>query len=203
MGFDPFGPRPAHWAPVGYVSVFFEWPWSMARSRSARWGRGGGAIRTIVQLAGIGLVTVLGTISIAFLQAPSMSGRGDRATPGLAQLDVGSLACDPSLPDGPEPEALQGRLRTVSPTFMPCLAGATPSPRDTLRLKLTVECSGVVAEISVVDAGDWPSVVVSCTREALSRARFPAHGLASGYTFDFPVRYTAARADPVYGSMLR
>jgi len=147
-------------------------------------------MRTVTQVAGIGLATAVGSVTIALLQAPAVPDQPDWAATGLAQLDVAAIACDPTLPDGPRPEAIQERLRTVTPSFMPCLAQTAPPPHETLRLELTVDCTGRLAEVAVVEAGDWPSDVVACTRSALGRARFPAHGLKSGYTFDFPVRYT-------------
>lgn len=151
-------------------------------------------MRTVAQVVGIGLAATLGSVTIALVRAPvPVPDQAVWATAGLAQLDVGLLACDLSLPhEGPSTEAVQERLRTVSPAFMPCLTPEGPeaaAPRDTLRLQLTIDCSGALSHVGVIEAGDWPREVVDCTRQALSGADFPAHGLIDGYRIEFPVRY--------------
>ncbi|MEN0068073.1 MAG: hypothetical protein AAGA48_38450 [Myxococcota bacterium] len=151
-------------------------------------------MRTVGQVVGIGLAATLGSVTIALSRVPASASDEAWASSGLAQLDVGLLACDMTLPaEGPSPEALRERLRAATPRFMPCLAPSADAPQETLRLQLTVDCSGSLSGVEVVEAGDWPDHVVSCTRASLAGARFPAHGLIDGFAFDFPVRYTAAK----------
>ncbi len=148
-------------------------------------------MRTMAPIAAIGLVTAVGSVTIAFLQAsPSVPLEAEWAATGLAQLDVDRVTCDPSLPEGPGPEALHSRLRAVTPQFMPCLKETRDVPAGTLHLSITIDCTGSPSRIEVVDEGDWPDDVVACARDVLRAAHFPAHGASDGYTFEFPVRYT-------------
>lgn len=152
-------------------------------------------MRTVAQVVGIGAVATFGSVTIALFGAPELvRDEATLAAAGLASLDVGLLACDASLPpEGPAPDALNERLRAATPRVMPCLPPSSDPPRETLGLQLTIDCSGALVDVAVARAGDWPSDVVECFADALEHARFPAHGRLDGYTFDFPVRYTAHR----------
>jgi len=72
---------------------------------------------------------------------------------------------------------------------LPCI-GDGVQPSETLRLRITVACSGVVDRVDVVDGGDWPASVATCVSETLEYAEFPAHGLPDGDSFDYPLRFT-------------
>jgi hypothetical protein len=71
-----------------------------------------------------------------------------------------------------------------------CLQGTDASPSDALRLEIRVACTGRVADVSVLDQGDWPSAVATCVADTLKFAPFPAHDLPDGETFEYPLRYT-------------
>ncbi|MEM6930285.1 MAG: hypothetical protein AAF602_25315 [Myxococcota bacterium] len=148
-------------------------------------------MRSLAGVASLGLVAAVCSVTLALLGPRSAPDQADWASHGLARLDVGALACDPDLPDGPSPEALKARLRTVTPTFMPCFTERDATADGTLHLSMTIDCTGTLADITVIEDGDWSPDVVQCTRDALGLARFPAHGRSNGYTFDFPVRYSA------------
>lgn len=104
-------------------------------------------------------------------------------------LDVAEedgMAASQGLSQGDASVALNGFVHHV----LPCLSGEGAQPAGTLRLEITVACSGVVDEVRVLEAGDWPSGVASCVSETLEYAEFPAHGLPDGDTFEYPLRFT-------------
>jgi len=72
---------------------------------------------------------------------------------------------------------------------LPCIGGDA-QPAETLRLEITVACSGVVDGVEVLDAGDWPPSVAACVSDTLEYAEFPAHGLPDGDSFEYPLKFT-------------
>jgi len=107
------------------------------------------------------------------------------AGPTEVEEDDG-MAASQGLSQGQAAMALDGFVHHV----LPCLAGEGAQPAETLRLEITVACSGVVDGVEVLDAGDWPSSVAACVTDTLQFAEFPAHGLPDGDRFEYPLRFT-------------
>ena len=84
-------------------------------------------------------------------------------------------------------------VRTVMRGFvgntLACVPAGT-APNGTLTTEIRVGCDGVVAEVRVSDPGGLPEDLVTCVRETLTYAEFPAHDLPDGYTFTYPVTFT-------------
>jgi murein DD-endopeptidase MepM/ murein hydrolase activator NlpD len=70
-----------------------------------------------------------------------------------------------------------------------CMSSDTPTA--TVDLDITVACTGRVAKVEVADDGGMPPAVVSCIRDVLQFAPFPAHDYPDGFEFSYPLRYQA------------
>lgn len=75
--------------------------------------------------------------------------------------------------------------------FLPRLGRCVPEEgaSGTASLELTVGCSGRVAEVRMLDSGGLPADMVSCVRETLRYAEFPAHDIPDGFTFAYPLTF--------------
>lgn len=87
--------------------------------------------------------------------------------------------------DGDQVRAAMSKVVTYA---LPCFADA---PTGVLTLSVTAGCDGRVSDLKISDDGGYPSDVTGCVVEILRNAEFPAHDLPDGYTFTYPVRYTA------------
>ncbi len=98
--------------------------------------------------------------------------------------------------DDPEFAASAGlshaQTRRAMDAFLPqlqrCIEGDWPE--GTLRLSITVACTGRVDRVGVVDGGGLPSELTQCIAETLSFAPFPAHDLPDGETFAYPMTFS-------------
>lgn len=61
----------------------------------------------------------------------------------------------------------------------------------TLALRIRVACTGRVADVTVTDPGAAPPEVARCVADTLRFAPFPAHDMPDGFTFDYPLAFTA------------
>lgn len=71
-----------------------------------------------------------------------------------------------------------------------CLEDVASYPTAALDLEIRVACTGRVAEVRVVDPGDWSPEAARCVGEVLRHAPFPAHDLPDGDSFRYPLRFT-------------
>ncbi len=89
---------------------------------------------------------------------------------------------------GLEAGEVRAAMSAVVSYALPCFADA---PTGTLTLSVTAGCDGRVSALEIADDGGFPSDVGGCVVEVLRTAAFPAHDLPDGYTFTYPVNYTA------------
>lgn len=107
------------------------------------------------------------------LAGPALAGSADEemaASAGLSQ------------------EQIAGAMRGFVHHTLPCLADTAPS--RPLEMEITVACTGRVADVRILDAGDWDDEVARCVTETIRYAPFPAHDLPDGETFRYPLRFT-------------
>jgi len=143
----------------------------------------------------VGQVLVVGREAPAERTAPAVpaprASTGDAAPhkPDSLEMPVpeACIPFDPSLgdqdivsPDGLEPHVLSASLEAVLPAALERCSGP-PGP-FAYRYALTVGCDGVVAS---VDGGD--DELGACIADVLRYADFPAHDIAGGMRFDYPV----------------
>lgn len=74
------------------------------------------------------------------------------------------------------------------PGLVACVDGAWPVGRA--ELELTAGCDGRIRAVRVVDDGGLDSGLLSCVRERLGYAEFPAHDLPDGETFVYPLVFS-------------
>lgn len=86
----------------------------------------------------------------------------------------------------------QGEVRAAMSSVvshaLPCFADGDSG---TVVLEVTAGCDGRVSDIAISDAGGYPTDVTGCVVETLRNAAFPAHDLPGGFSFTYPVTYTA------------
>lgn len=130
----------------------------------------------------------------------SLSGAaGMTPEPGRLAMPAAKPCLDPPTGEGLPEEGVVGSrgleagevraaMSAVVSHALPCFADA---PTGTLTLSVTAGCDGRVSDIRISDDGGFPSDVTGCVVETLRYAEFPAHDLPDGYTFAYPVEYTA------------
>lgn len=74
------------------------------------------------------------------------------------------------------------------PGLSACVQGAWPVGRA--ELEITAGCDGRVSAVRVVDDGGLDAALLSCVRERLGYAEFPAHDLPDGETFGYPLVFS-------------
>ena len=89
---------------------------------------------------------------------------------------------------GLEADEVRAAMSGVVNYALPCFADA---PTGTLTLSVTAGCDGRVSDIRISDDGGYPTDVTGCVVDILRNAAFPAHDMPDGYTFTYPVNYTA------------
>jgi len=98
--------------------------------------------------------------------------------------------------DEPEFAASAGlshtQTRQAMDRFLPqlhrCIEGDWPD--GTVRLSITVACTGRVDRVGVLDGGGLSGELTSCIAETLQYAPFPAHDLPDGETFTYPMTFS-------------
>lgn len=70
-----------------------------------------------------------------------------------------------------------------------CISGDWPV--GVISLDITVACTGRVQSITVADRGGLPAALTDCVVETLRHAPFPAHDMPDGFTFGYPLRFSA------------
>ncbi len=158
-------------------------------------------------VATLATTAVIGGVALSVLLSPPPSSRrgvrimGSLATtqglqrpqpkaclsgPGAADVAADDRAMVASA--GLDAQQVTGAMRSFVHHVLPCLRGETPT--ETLDLRITVACTGVVSEVTWSDRGDWSTEVAMCVADTLSYASFPAHDLPDGETFEYPLRFT-------------
>ncbi|MBM4364568.1 MAG: hypothetical protein FJ102_00020 [Deltaproteobacteria bacterium] len=89
---------------------------------------------------------------------------------------------------GLDVDQVQGTMRGFLPKALDCFRDA---PSGTLSVELNVACSGRVTSAQVLDDGGLDDSVARCVTERLAYAPFPAHDMPDGFSFEYPIRYTA------------
>lgn len=107
---------------------------------------------------------------------------GDEAPEG------GAPEASVSASRGLDADQVRDAMSAVVGYALPCFVDA---PTGTLTLSVTAGCDGRVSDIRISDDGGYPTDVSGCAVEILRNAAFPAHDMPDGYTFTYPVRYTA------------
>ncbi len=100
--------------------------------------------------------------------------------------------------DAPEMVASAGlsleQVRGAMDAFVGQTARCIPEggwPEGVISLELTVACSGQVAEVHVAHSGGIDAAIVSCVQDTLRYAPFPAHDMPDGFSFTYPLRFSA------------
>lgn len=89
---------------------------------------------------------------------------------------------------GLDGDQIRTSMAGFGPLALPCIDGH--SPAGALHLEIRVACTGLVSEVHVLDAGDWPEAVAACVTDTLRYTPFPAHDLPDGEVFEYPLRFT-------------
>lgn len=110
----------------------------------------------------------------ACLSGPTLEGGGDElelaASQGLSRAQVSTA------------------MRAFLPKLQRCIDDDWPE--GTLRLSITVACTGRVKTVQVDDSGGLDAALVACATDTLRYAPFPAHDLPDGDTFGYPVVFS-------------
>ena len=109
------------------------------------------------------------------LDPPTLAGAGDEA-----------MAASQGLSEEQVRAAMNGFVHHT----LACLRDVEGHPTRALDLEIRVACTGRVADVRVLDAGDWAPDVARCVGDVLRHAPFPAHDLPDGDTFRYPLRFT-------------
>lgn len=116
-------------------------------------------------------------------EQPCLSGPTDAELAGDEPGMVGSA--------GLERAQVKAAMDAFLGRLSPC-AEAEPSwPVGTARLEITVACTGRVASVQVEDSGGLSASLLGCVQQTLRYAPFPAHDMPDGYTFAYPLRFSA------------
>jgi hypothetical protein len=94
-----------------------------------------------------------------------------------------------AMAQGLSDEQVRGAMSAFVGNSLRCFPPGTPSGR--IHTSITVGCDGRVSAVGIEDDGGLPDAVVSCVRETLGYAPFPAHDMPDGYAFDYPLRFEA------------
>ncbi len=130
------------------------------------------------------LVASSASVGITWVLSPP------RAGSVVAELAAASGTCLEGA--GPLTDRQVSRaVRDIVPGVLPCVSGAARTPRDVLRLRLHVACTGAVEGVETVERGDWSPEVLDCVDRGLRGASFPPHGLSEGDLVDLPIRFPA------------
>lgn len=137
------------------------------------------------------------------------SGSGGTSVPADTPAPAGALSLPaekdclegPSLEDidGDEPQMAasaglsHSQVTAAMSTFVGqtgrCISGDWPV--GVVTLDITVACTGRVQSVSVADGGGLPAALTTCVAETLHYAPFPAHDMPDGFTFGYPLRFSA------------
>ena len=138
-------------------------------------------------------------------QSGGSSGSAPTASPApggsLSMPPAQACLAGPSLDDldGDEPEmaASVGLSHAQVSAAMDAFVGQTSRcihgdwPVGVLTLDITVACTGRVQSLSVADRGGLSAELIDCILETLRHAPFPAHDMPDGFTFGYPLRFSA------------
>ena len=80
-------------------------------------------------------------------------------------------------------------MRAFVGNTLVCIEGADATPERPLLMEITAGCDGRVAQIAVLDRGDWTVEMAACVTNILGYTPFPAHDLPSGEAFRYPLTY--------------
>lgn len=108
------------------------------------------------------------------------------APPTLEGTAEDSMAASQGLTEDQVRAAMNGFVHHT----LACLRDVEAYPAAVLDLEIRVACTGRVAEVRVVDPGDWMPDVARCVQDVLRHAPFPAHDLPDGDSFRYPLRFT-------------
>jgi len=82
----------------------------------------------------------------------------------------------------------KGAMDAFLPTVQRCIEGDWPE--GTVKLSITVACTGRVDRVSIADDGGLPATLTGCIADTLRYAPFPAHDLPDGETFTYPMTFS-------------
>ncbi|MCB9662865.1 MAG: hypothetical protein H6732_02040 [Alphaproteobacteria bacterium] len=137
--------------------------------------------------------SMLATALVATLPAPLARADGtpaDRMPTPRAERCVGFVS---AVDEGEAAAPMGLHYEEVKPALHAAIqfAAYCPRPAGVSRLHLTFElmvgCDGLVSEIEVSDDGGAPATYVTCVREVLQKADFPAHDMRDGFPITYPV----------------
>lgn len=103
--------------------------------------------------------------------------------PSLDELDLDDVDIQGS--QGLSVDQVRGPMKTFLPTLGDCFSG--PWPTASVNLQITVACTGLVSDIRVLDGDGLEGPVLGCMTGGLRRVDFPAHDIAGGFSFRYPI----------------
>jgi hypothetical protein len=103
--------------------------------------------------------------------------------PSLDELDLDDVDIQGS--EGLSVAQVRGPMKTFLPTLGDCFSGSWPTA--VVNLEVTVACTGLVSDIRVLDGDGLEGPVLSCMTGGLRRVAFPAHDIAGGFSFQYPI----------------
>jgi murein DD-endopeptidase MepM/ murein hydrolase activator NlpD len=122
-------------------------------------------------------------------------------TGGLSMPPEQPCLDGPSLSDlsGDEPQmaASAGLSHSQVAAAMSAFVGQTGRcitgdwPVGVITLDITVACTGRVAAVRVTDRGGLDAGLADCVSDTLRYASFPPHDMPDGFTFGYPLRFSA------------
>jgi LysM repeat protein len=123
----------------------------------------------------------------------------DNTPPSLAYPPLQACLKGPDLNDLEADEGFlssQGlnlnQLRKAMNAFIPNTLACAPQgtiASGTLRVEMTVACTGRVSTVRVMESGPFEEAFVSCVTDTLKFTAFPAHDMPDGVVFDYPLRF--------------
>lgn len=103
--------------------------------------------------------------------------------PSLDELDNDDVDIQGSM--GLSIDQLRASMKPAMAKMGACIDG--PWPSATVTTELTVGCNGLVQGVRVLDAGGVEAGIIECLSATLQRQGFPAHDMADGFTFQYPI----------------
>ena len=136
-------------------------------------------------------------------------GSGGNSAPANTPAPTGALSMPAEQPclDGPSLEDSDGEepqmaasaglshaqasatMRAFVQQTSRCISGDWPV--GVITLDITVACTGQVQSVSVADNGGLSRELTDCVAETIRYAPFPSHDMPDGFTFTYPLRFSA------------
>jgi hypothetical protein len=101
----------------------------------------------------------------------------------MDELDVDDVDIQGS--KGLSAEQVRAPMKAFLPSLGDCFSG--PWPTAVVDLEITVACTGLVANVRVLDGDGLEPDVLNCMTGGLGRVAFPAHDISDGFSFQYPI----------------